>query len=68
MLRGWRLGLAITFGLGAAGSLPLLFAYFDGHELNSLYRSFVGLWVNAVVSAISSVGRCSRCWPPTSSS
>jgi len=49
MLRGWRLGLAITFGLGAAGSLPLLFAYFDGHELNSLYRSFVGLWVNAVV-------------------
>ena len=49
MLRGWRLGLAVTLGLGAAGSLPLLVAYFGGYELNSLYRSFVGLWVNAVV-------------------
>lgn len=49
MLRGWRLGLAVTLGLGAAGSLPLLVAYFGDYELNSLYRSFVGLWVNAVV-------------------
>ena len=49
MLRGWRLGLAITLGLGVAGSLPLLVAYFGDYELNSLYRSFVGLWVNAVV-------------------
>ena len=49
MLRGWRLGLVITLGLGAAGSVPLLLAYLDGYELNSLYRSLVGLWVNAVV-------------------
>jgi hypothetical protein len=49
MLRGWRLGLAITLGLGAAGSLLLLVAYSGDYELHSLYRSFVGLWVNAVV-------------------
>ena len=49
MLRGWRLGLAITLGLGAAGSAPLLVAYLGGYEMHSLYRSFVGLWVNAVV-------------------
>ena len=49
MLRGWRFGLAITLGLGAAGSIPLLVAYLGGHELHPLYRSFVGLWVNAVV-------------------
>ncbi len=49
MLRGWRLGLATTLGLGAAGSIPLLVAYLGGHELHPLYRSFVGLWVNAVV-------------------
>ncbi len=36
MLRGWRLGLAITLGLGAAGSIPLLVAYIGGNELHPL--------------------------------
>ncbi len=49
MLRGWRLGLAIALGLGAAGSLPLLIADSGDPQLHSIYRSFIGLWVNAVV-------------------
>jgi hypothetical protein len=46
---GWRVGLALALALGVVGSVPLLFVYAAGGELDRIYRSAVSLWVNAIV-------------------
>jgi len=49
MARGWRFGLTVALALGVAGSAPLLYAYVSDYDVQRIYRSFVALWVNAIV-------------------